>query len=500
MTSRFLNIAIAFLILCAGAVAIVWWLQSPPGGQIDPRLPGTDDPSGRKQAYLERRAAEVVHFGEIYERFDTPAPAGGPSWPRFRGPNFNNIAAPSVPLGPPFPGDKPKLLWTLSVAPGYAGAAVHKGRVFLMDHIVGTGDVLRCFTLDTAKEIWRSGYGVDIASNHGITRTVPTVTDRFTVTMGPMGHVMCVDTDSGKLRWGIDLIKEYGTRELSQCWYAGQCPVIDDGIAVIAPVGTDVLMMGVDCETGRLRWTTPHTQNWKMSHSSIVPMTFHGTRMYVYAAAGGVVGIAADEPDRGKLLWESKDWTSSVVMPSPVQVSSNRIFVTSGYGGGSALLEIHKTDDAFSATAVYNYGDRRTYRKCFSTYQHTPILKDGHLFGIQCNDAREHRMQFVCVDPHPPGGAFVWNSDPDTVFTAKGKREAWGPYMLIGNTFFVMGDAGNLVAFEATTERCNKLGEWQLLEKGYETWGPMALAGTKLIIRDIDHLACYEMASGNPPR
>ena len=39
-----------------------------------------------------------------------------------------------------------------------------------------------------------------------------------------------------------------------------------------------------------------------------------------------------------------------------------------------------------------------------------------------------------------------------------------------------------------------------LLEKGYETWGPMALAGTKLIIRDIGRLTCYEMASGDQPR
>lgn len=495
MTSRFLNIIIAILILCAGVGAIAWWLQSPPSEQIEPRLPGMDDPSGRKQAYLKRRAAEVVLFGEIHEQFDTLVPADGPSWPRFRGPLLDNTVSHPVPIGPPFRGGQPRHLWTLNVAPGYAGAAVHKGRVFVMDHIVKTGDILRCFTLDTGKEIWRSGYRIEIASNHGITRTVPTVTDRYTVTMGPMGHVMCVDTDTGKLRWGIDLIKEYGTRELSQCWYAGQCPLIDDNIAVIAPVGTGILMMGVDCETGRLRWTTPHTQGWQMSHSSIVPMTILGTRMYVYAAAGGVAGIAADEPHCGTILWESKDWTSSVVMPSPVQVSSNRIFVTSGYGGGSALLEINKTNDAFTATAVYSYGDRRTYRKCFSTYQHTPILLDGHLFGIQCNDGRKHRMKFVCVDPHPPGGAFIWNSDSDTVLTAKGKREAWGPYLLAGNTFFVMGDAGNLVAFEATTKRCNKLGEWQLLEKGYEVWGPMALAGTKLIIRDINRLACYELAA-----
>ena len=69
-------------------------------------------------------------------------------------------------------------------------------------------------------------------------------------------------------------------------WYAGQCPLIDGDIAVIAPCGDKALMIGVDCETVRVVWETPNPHGWEMSHSSIMPMTLNGKRMYVYCAIG----------------------------------------------------------------------------------------------------------------------------------------------------------------------------------------------------------------------
>jgi outer membrane protein assembly factor BamB len=101
-----------------------------------------------------------------------------------------------------------------------------------------------------------------------------------------------VETATGEFRWGIDLQKEYGTTE--PLWFTGQCPLIDKGKTIIAPGGTDVLVMAVDCGTGDVVWQVPNSKRWKMSHSSVMPLTIHGEEMYVYAAVGGMVGISKE--------------------------------------------------------------------------------------------------------------------------------------------------------------------------------------------------------------
>ena len=95
--------------------------------------------------------------------------------------------------------------------------------------------LLRCLSLADGREIWRRWYRTGAKRNHGVSRTVPAVTDRWVVTIGPRCHVLCVDAERGEFLWGIDLAREYGAAE--PLWYAAQNPLIDGGTVVIAPGG-----------------------------------------------------------------------------------------------------------------------------------------------------------------------------------------------------------------------------------------------------------------------
>ncbi len=490
------RLAVGLSVILAVVVAggtLMWWLGQDSAVWVRTDVPGLDDPEGRKAADALLRTQHAFTYGEIYEVFDVPAPETSGRWPRFRGPNFDGISPQTTALGDSFPAEGPRELWRLELAPGYAGAAILDGRVYVMDYIPGQGDALRCFAFNDGRELWRCGYRIRIPGNHGITRTTPTLTEQYIVTMGPMGQVMCVDTPTGKARWGMSLSRQYGTRDLSGCWYAGQCPLIDDGNAIIAPAGTNVMMIAVSCESGEVLWEAPNRHGWRMSHSSVVPMTVAGTKMYVYAAVGGITAVGADGALAGEVLWDTDAWTSAVLMPSPVPLADNEIFFTSGYDGGSALIRVIKDGDVFRPEIVYSYTGKRKSRDCFSTYQHTPIYYKGHLFGIQSNSARERKLEFVCVEPHAPGGRIVWGSGLETDFTSPRKQEAWGPYILADDKFYVMGDTGLLAMFKADTIACHKLGEWQLLDDGHEVWGPLAIVDGRLFVRDYTRLVCFDL-------
>ncbi len=485
-------VTVSFL---AAAAVLHWWMGLASPGGVGLSVPGMDDPEGRKAADALRRKLQLFNYGELEEVIPYPVAMQSESgrWPRFRGAGFDGINSQDVALADSFPPEGPREVWRLELGAGYAGAAIFDGKVYVMDHIEKQGDVLRCFDFDSGAELWRTGYKIRVPNNHGITRTTPAVTDEHVVTIGPMGQVMCVERETGRTLWGMSLSREYGTRDLSSCWYAGQCPLIDDGKAIIAPAGTNVMMIAVSCETGKVLWEAPNRNGWRMSHSSIVPVTVGGTKMYVYCSIGGITAVGAEGELEGKVLWETDEWTSSVVMPSPVVLEDNRIFVTSGYDGGSALIEIVKDGSSFKPVIVYNFNGRRKARDCFSTYQHTPIYYKGHLFGIQLNSARERKMEFVCVDPAAEGGRIIWGSGQDTVFTSPRKNEAWGPYILADEKFYVMGDTGLMAMFAARTDECRKLGEWQLFEDGHEVWGPMAIVDGRLFVRDYTRLVCFDL-------
>ena len=76
------------------------------------------------------------------------APVAG-SWPWFRGPEGDGIARDPTPLARSWPTSGPPVLWNVALGEGYAGGAIHDGRVYVLDYDEQRqADTLRCLSLD----------------------------------------------------------------------------------------------------------------------------------------------------------------------------------------------------------------------------------------------------------------------------------------------------------------------------------------------------------------
>ena len=264
------------VIAVVGIGLLALWLNLGPDKVLLARVPGLDRPQ------IEQPHGEAASpaNGILKRSFGKPADLPG-YWPGFRGKNLDGIAADGVPLARRWPPEGPKILWSVELGEGYAGPAVWSGRVYVLDYDrAASADALRCLSLADGQEIWRYSYPVAVKRNHGMSRTVPAVTEKYVVSFGPKCHVTCLDPTSGERHWFIDLTEEFGATVPP--WYAGQCPLIDGDRVILAPGGPDVLLMAVDCQTGKPIWKTPNPRAWKMTHVSIVPMEVAGRRMYVY--------------------------------------------------------------------------------------------------------------------------------------------------------------------------------------------------------------------------
>ena len=428
----------------------------------------------------EARAVQtnaVINLEGKFREFSGVTSSPSSSWAGFRGTRRDNLAAADVPLSENWPVSGPPVLWRLDLGEGHAGPAVYRGRVYLLDYDeTREGDLLRCFALDSGREIWQRFYKIKTKRNHGVSRTIPAVDDQCVVSLGPQCHVLCVATTNGAFRWGMSLTEKYGTKV--PLWWAGQSPLLDAGEAVLAPGGKK-LLVGVDETSGEVRWETPNPDGWEMSHSSVMILTADGVRQFIYAAAGGIAGVAADGPQRGQLLWRTQAFAPSVVAPSPVPLPDGRFMITAGYGAGGAMFRVARSNGTWQATLQF-----RTDRRVFACEQQTPIFRDGLLFTVLPNDAGDHRFELVCMDLD---GHVLWTSGKDLRFGI-------GPFLAVGNRFFVLDDVGRLSLLTADRTSCRLLAQADVFEgKGRDSWGPMALVDGRLLLRDCKRMVCLDV-------
>jgi len=457
LIARVIPIFLALL----GGFLIFSWLRSDVTTDFAMRLPGED---GSENALIATEPIEIK--GQLIKLEGTAANLPG-AWPRFRGSNFDGISSQEISLATSWPEQGPPLLWSIDVGEGHAGAAILAGRVYVLDYDrENKSDVIRCLSLADGNDIWRYSYSVKVKRNHGMSRTVPAVTEKYIVTLGPKCHVTCLDSVTGEFKWMINLVREFNTKV--PLWYAGQCPLIDDGKAIIAP-GGDTLMMAVDCETGEVLWQSPNPNGWKMTHSSIIPAEFMGKRMYIYCASGAVVGIDADD---GTVLWETSQWKIRIAnIASPVVVGEGLIFLSGGYNSGSMMLQLHLENEQIVAKPLFELPP-----ELFGSTQQTPIFHNGYIYGVRPDG------QLICLDLT---GKVIWTS-------TSAEKFGIGPYIIINDLIYVMNDSGLLTLAKAAAGGFIKLAQAKVLE-GPDSWGPMAVAGGRLVLRDLNRMICLDI-------
>jgi outer membrane protein assembly factor BamB len=465
ITARIIPVILA----AAGVIFLVAWLRTDITTDLELRLPGADKTG--QIISVEEEPIEIE--GQLF-KFDGVAAELPGTWPRFRGANFDGIGKVEIVPATTWPEAGPGVLWSIDVGEGYAGAAVMAGRVYIMDYDrENAQDVIRCLSLEDGKDIWKYSYPVKVKRNHGMSRTVPAVTEKYIVTMGPKCHVTCLDPVTGEFKWMINLVREFNTTVPP--WYAGQCPLIEDGKVIIAP-GGDSLMIAVDCETGEVVWKSPNDNGWQMTHSSIIPMEFMGKRMYIYSASQGVAGIAASD---GTILWETTDWKIRIAnIASPVAAGEGLIFFSGGYNSGSMMLQLSMEGEQIVSKPVFSLKP-----EVFGSPQHTPIFYNGYIYGVRPDG------QLTCLDIN---GNVAWSSTSSNKF-------GLGPYNIINDLIYVMNDSGVLTLAKAVSSGFMQLAQAKILE-GPDSWGPMAIASNRLILRDMNRMICIDISGDGDNR
>ena len=467
-----LPILVGTFVSCLALFSLSWWFEPDEASlALTKRLPGSDDVP--KEIAQNRGRVKI---GEFFKKFDGVASSSSvqANWPTFRGLDQRNVCSTGPRLIDRFPAGGPRKLWQIELGEGHAAPAIYGGYLYYLDYLEKeSADCLRCFDLLSGKELWRRWYKVEVKRNHGRSRTIPAVDQDVVVSLGPKAHVMCLDRLNGTMLWSTDLEKDYGAT-IPQ-WYAGQCPLIDEGKVLLAPAGAKDLIVALDGKSGQKLWSSPNDKSMTMSHSSIMKMKLLGEDTYVYVARGGIVGLSMN----GAIRFVTTKWSPSVVAPSPVAIDERSFFACAGYGSGSVIVSLQKNGESIDATLAQSFKPREG----FSLEQQSAIYHDGLLFGVLPKDAGSRRERFACCSPN----------DLSNFLTLTQEKFGLGPFIFADGKFFVLADDGELFIFRFGGGKFTKLSSAKVLQ-GSDAWGPMALVDGYLVLRDSKEAICLDVA------
>ena len=362
---------------------------------------------------------------------------------------------------------------------GYSSITIVDGTIYTMgDRGEGADRAQYALAFDLASRQERWATRVGPPHNDG-PRCTPTIDEDRVYVLGTSGDLMCLDSDTGKVRWKKNLERDFGGKMMS-VWKWSESPLVDGDRLVCTPGVADAGLVALNKKTGDLIWKTklpdlgPAGKDGA-GYTSIVAADIDGVRQYLTVIGRGAIGVSAAD---GQLLWSYNRIANRVAnIPSPV-VRGNHVFVTTSYKTGSALLEITKNGSRFDAEEVYFLDP-----KSFENHHGGVVLVGDHIYG---GDGQNKGIP-VCLEFLT--GKIKWKEQD----WARSTRAGGSAAVLYADGHLIFRyERGALVAMiEANPNAFRVKGVFRAAFEEGRAWAHPVIHDGKLYLRTNDVLMCY---------
>jgi len=424
-------------------------------------------------------------------------------WPQYGGPDRNSISTEKGLLHS-WPENGPEVLWKVDVGIGYGGPVIKDDKVYLLDRDDKTGDIMRCFDLNSGKELWKFAYDAAGEVMFPGSRSVPVVDEKHVYSCGPYGDTYCFDLNTHQPVWNVNVWTDFGGvpgngegsggrgPEGFPTWAISQCPLIYGDLLILASQAPEAGVVAYDKNSGELKWKTENLGPTGYVSPTIVKIDGEDHLVMVTASGGGrgqdpipghVVGI---EPLTGKIIWDFDNWLCRIPIPMAVDAGNNKLLITGGYELGAMMIQVEKKADG-------TYGTKELYRtEEFGDQTKTPVFYEGYFYGEYGTNNKRDGLTCMNMD-----GEIRWKTKRDPDFN-KGS-------MIIADGLMLATDgAKTLYLIDPSPESFKPISKAEMLAEqesgdersarfGTQNWAPLALSGGKLLIRDQKQMLCVKV-------
>ena len=379
-------------------------------------------------------------------------------WTQWRGPNRDGISQEEG-LLKAWPEGGPQVLWRRPLGEGFSGISIAQGRLYTM-FAAGDDEFAVCLNASNGKEIWRVRVGEKFVERRGNgPRSNPTVDGDQVYVLGARGNLFALNSASGKKLWEHDFVKEFGS--IVPTWGFSGSPLVENELLLLEIGGEEGKSVAAfNKKSGELVWTS-HTD--RAAYSSPIAIDFNDVRQILFLTSKNLISVS---PQDGQVYW-THPWLThnGITVATPIFVPPDKIFISSSYDYGAALLKMKADSNALSVEEVWR-------SKVMKNHFNSSVLRGDYLYGFDDTVLK-------CIDAN--SGEEKW--------AARGFGK--GSLFLAEGHLIVLGDAGRLALVEAIPAEYKEKASAQVLEG--LCWTVPTLAGGKLYLRNIEEIISLDV-------
>jgi outer membrane protein assembly factor BamB len=292
-------------------------------------------------------------------------------------------------------------------------------------------------------------------------RGTPTVENDRLYALTEAGDLGCLKATDGSIVWQRNILKDFGGHNPK--WLISESPLIDGDRLIVTPGGQGASIVALDKATGKTVWTTKELSD-EAGYSSCIASDIGGVRTIIGFTGRAGVGVRASD---GKLMWRYEPVSNRTANIATPIVQDNKVFYTSDYGTGCALLGLKAQGGEVKAEEIY-------FSREMMNHHGGVVLINGYLYGF--NNAILTCIEFAT-------GKMIWRD------RSVGK----GTLTYADGLLYLLSENNVVGLAEASPAGYKELGRFQIADQGWPSWAHPVVCGGRFYIRNQGTLACYDI-------
>ena len=288
-----------------------------------------------------------------------------------------------------WPAAGPELLWKYEgLGAGYTSAAIANGKLYITGM---TDDNLILYVFDLkGKLLKQKTVGKERTDRFPGSRCTVCVNDGLLYIGNSVGQFYCLDEETLNEVWKKEIFDEFGGVKVGWGWV--ESPLIVGEKIFLTPGGVKNNIVALNKKTGALIWSSPG----KGTPSSYCSPQFIGDQqvpmLVTWMAPVKSMGrsapneneLVAINANTGELLWSIILISENNINPNTPIYSNGMIFASTGYRGGSWLLQLKDGGKAVE----------KVWHNIADNCHHGPVKVGDYVYTTAHNNSKG----FYCID------------------------------------------------------------------------------------------------------
>ncbi len=322
--------------------------------------------------------------------------------------------------------------------------------------------VVFCLNRRDGKTIWTSSLAGRMEQDRGDgPRGTPTLDGDRVFVLAENGELACLRAQDGAKVWRRNILQDFNGR--NPHWLLSESPLIDGDRLIVKPGGPNACIVALDKNSGKTIWTSQGLSDGA-AYSSCIIADVQGVRTIMALTDRAGVGVRAGD---GKPMWSYERVANRTANIATPVFHDNKVFYTSAYGTGCALLGLTAQNGEVKADEIY-------FSREMQNHHGGVIFYNGYLYGYS-------NAILTCMDFAT--GRVAW----------KDRSVGKGCLTCADGSLYLLSEDNVAGLAEATPDAYREKGRFSIPDQGRPSWAYPVVCGGQLFLRNQGMLTCYEV-------